>query len=193
MATATFQEPGELAAEKKKLEKMWLLFLISGVVLLVLGLSAIGSSFIATLTTVVVFGFLLLGGSIFQIISAFWARHWRGFIAHFLVGILYLISGVFMVDNPVEAALGLTLLIAICLTAGGITRIVLPLLEHFEGWGWVLLNGVISLILGLGIWRQWPISGLWVIGLFLGIEMVFSGLSWIMLGLSVRSVQKQVS
>jgi uncharacterized membrane protein HdeD (DUF308 family) len=72
-------------------------------------------------------------------------------------------------------------------------RIVLSLLERFEGWGWVLLNGVISLILGVGIWRQWPVSGFWVIGLFLGIEMVLSGWSWIMLGLAARSIQKQAA
>ena len=61
-----------------------------------------------------------------------------------------------------------------------------------SGWGWVVLNGVISVILGAAIWRQWPLSGLWVIGLFVGIEMLFSGLSWVMLGLAVRSAPKAV-
>lgn len=191
---ASYQPVAELGpVEKAKLHEVWLLFLISGIVLLVLGIGAIGWSLLATLTGVMVFGILLLFGSLFQIVSAFWARRWRGFVAHFLVGVLYLIAGVFMVDHPLQAAVGLTLLIAICLTTGGIMRIVLSLLERFEGWGWVLLNGVISLILGVGIWRQWPVSGFWVIGLFLGIEMVLSGWSWIMLGLAARSIQKQAA
>jgi len=67
---------------------------------------------------------------------------------------------------------------------------VMSLVDRFEGWGWSLLSGIISLLLGLAIWRQWPLSGLWVIGLFVGIEMLFSGLSWLMLGLAVRSPAK---
>jgi uncharacterized membrane protein HdeD (DUF308 family) len=59
--------------------------------------------------------------------------------------------------------------------------------ERFDGWQWMLLNGVIALLLGVSIWRQWPFSGLWVIGLFVGIEMLLSGFSWLMLGLAVHS------
>jgi len=194
MTSAAYQPVAGLGpVERAKLHEVWLLFFISVIALLVLGVSAIGSSLIATFATVMVFGVLLLIGSIFQVVSAFWARGWRGFVAHFLVGVLYLMAGVFMVDHPLRAAEGLTLLIAICLTAGGIMRIALSLLNRFEGWGWVLFSGLISFVLGVSIWRQWPVSGLWVIGLFLGIEMVMSGWSWIMLGLAVRSVEKQTS
>jgi uncharacterized membrane protein HdeD (DUF308 family) len=84
----------------------------------------------------------------------------------------------------------LTLLVAIGLLAGGILRIILSVVERFDGWGWMLLNGVVSLLLGLAIWRQWPLSGLWVVGLFVGIEMLCSGLSWVMLGLALRSTPK---
>jgi uncharacterized membrane protein HdeD (DUF308 family) len=158
-----------------------------GVALMVLGVAAIGSSFVATFATVLVFGILMLLGAIFQIVTALWGRTWRGFVLHLLAGALYLIAGLFMIQNPLEAALSLTFLIATCLLVGGILRVGLSAVERFEGWGWVVLNGVISVVLGVGIWRQWPLSGLWVIGLFVGIEMIFSGLSWVMLGLAVRS------
>jgi uncharacterized membrane protein HdeD (DUF308 family) len=82
--------------------------------------------------------------------------------------------------------------VAACLLVGGILRIVVSLVERFEGWGWSLLNGVVSLLLGAVIWRQWPLSSLWFIGLFVGIEMLFSGLSWVMLALAVRSARKAV-
>jgi uncharacterized membrane protein HdeD (DUF308 family) len=182
------QRPG--ASELEGLRRNWLCLVAMGIALIILGFAAIGSSFIATLATTLVFGILLLLGSISQVANAFWGRGWRGFFLHLLAGVLYLISGLFIIEKPVEAAVGLTLLVGACLLIGGILRIILSLAERFEGWGWVFLNGVISLLLGTAIWRQWPLSGFWVIGLFVGIEMLFSGLSWVMLGLGVRSMPK---
>jgi uncharacterized membrane protein HdeD (DUF308 family) len=164
--------------------------IIMGIALIVLGFAAIGSSFMATLATILVFGVMLLVGSVFQFVTAFWARRWRGFFLHMIAGVLYLIAGLFMVQDPLQAALGLTILVAVCLLVGGIMRIVMSVFERFEGWGWVFLNGLISTLLGAAIWRQWPLSGLWVIGLFVGIEMLFSGMSWLMLGLALRSVPR---
>lgn len=172
------------------LREIWAFLLAMGVALMIVGALAIGSSVIATFATVLVFGILMLLGAIFQVVTALWGRSWRGFFLHLLGGVLYLIAGLFMIENPLEAAQSLTFLIAACLLVGGIFRIGLALAERFEGWGWVLLNGVISVILGVGIWRQWPLDGVWVIGLFVGIEMLFSGLSWVMLGLAVRSGRK---
>jgi uncharacterized membrane protein HdeD (DUF308 family) len=161
-----------------------------GFALIILGAIAIGSSFSATYATVLVFGMLLLLGAIFQVFTAFWGRRWRGFFLHLLAGVLYFIAGVFMIENPVAAAVGLTLVVAACLLVGGILRIILSVAERFDGWGWMLLNGLVSLLLGISIWRQWPLSGQWVIGLFVGIEILLSGLSWLMLGLAVRSTPR---
>src|SRR5262245_57370536 len=161
-----------------------------GIALMILGTVAIGSSLIATLATVLVFGILLLLGGLFQVVTAFWGRSWRGFFLQLLAGVLYLIVGVFMIDNPVETAVGVTLLVAAGLLVGGILRTVLSLVERFDGWGWALLNGVVSMALGAAIWRQWPLPGLRFIGLFVGIEMLFSGVSWMMLGLGLRSTPK---
>jgi uncharacterized membrane protein HdeD (DUF308 family) len=169
------------------------LLLGMGLALILLGAVAIGSSIIAVYATVVVFGVLLLVGAIFQFFTAFWGRRWRGSILHLLAGVLYCIAGVFMIENPVAAAVGLTLLVAACLLVGGIFRIVLSVAERFDGWHWMLLNGVIAVLLGVSIWRQWPLSGLWVIGLFVGIEMLLSGFSWVMFGLAVDSKPKGLS
>jgi uncharacterized membrane protein HdeD (DUF308 family) len=174
-----------------KLREIWAFLVGMGVALMILGIFAIGSSFIATMATVLVFGILLLLGALFQVITALWGRSWRGFFLHLLGGVLYLIVGIFMVDHPAEAALGVTLLVALGLFAGGILRIVMSVIERFEGWEWMLLSGVVSFLLGAAIWRQWPLSGLWVIGLFVGIEMLSSGLSWVMLGLAVRSTPRE--
>jgi len=172
------------------LREIWAFLVGMGVGLMMLGAAAIGSAFIATLATVLVFGILMLLGALFQVVTALWGRTWRGFFLHLLGGVVYLIVGVFIIDRPVEAAMGATILVAIGLLAGGILRIVMSLVDRFDGWGWMLVSGVVSVLLGTAIWRQWPLSGLWVIGLFVGIEMLTSGFSWLMLGLAVRSTPK---
>ncbi|MEM1067329.1 MAG: hypothetical protein AAGI63_00430, partial [Planctomycetota bacterium] len=75
---------------------------------------------------------------------------------------------------------------AIFLLIGGLSRIVLSIMMRFPNGGLLLLHGVISLVLGISIWQNWPLSGLWVIGLFVGIEMLFTGLTLLMMGLSVK-------
>jgi uncharacterized membrane protein HdeD (DUF308 family) len=178
--------------ELETLRESRVLLVGMGIALILLGAVAITSSFITTYATVLVFGMLLLLGAIFQVFTAFWGRRWRGFFLHLLAGVLYFIAGLFMIENPVAAAVGLTLLVASCLLVGGILRIVLSVAERFDGWRWLLLNGIVSLLLGVSIWRQWPLSGQWVIGLFVGIEMLFSGLSWLMLGLALCSTHRAV-
>jgi uncharacterized membrane protein HdeD (DUF308 family) len=178
--------------ELESLRESRVLLIGMGIVLILLGAVAIGSSFIATYATVLVFGMLLLLGAIFQVFTAFWGRRWRGFFLHLLAGVLYFIAGLFMIENPVAAAVGLTLLVAACLLVGGILRIIFSVAERFDGWRWMLLNGLVSLLLGFSIWSQWPLSGQWVIGLFVGIEILFSGLSWLMLGLAVSPTHRAV-
>jgi uncharacterized membrane protein HdeD (DUF308 family) len=189
---STPRPSGLRAPAPESLREIWLFLVGMGLALMVLGTVAIGSSFVATFATMLVFGMLLLLGAILQIVTALFGRSWRGFFLHLLTGVLYLVAGVFMIENPVEAAVGLTLLVAACLLVGGMLRIVVSLVERFDGWGWALLNGVVSLLLGAAIWRHWPLSGFWVIGLFVGIEMLFSGMSWVMLGLTVRSAPEAV-
>jgi uncharacterized membrane protein HdeD (DUF308 family) len=103
-----------------------------------------------------------------------------------LTGILYVVVGFMIVANPGAAAITLTLLIALFLIFTGIFRIVVALMTRFPHWGWLALHGLVNLLLGIAIWRQWPLSGLWVIGLFVGIDMVFNGWSLVMLGLTAR-------
>jgi uncharacterized membrane protein HdeD (DUF308 family) len=180
-------------SDLESLREIWMFLVVMGCALVLIGGAAISSSFIAGLATVVVFGLLLLASALVQVVTAFWGRRWRGFFLHLLAGGLYFIAGMFLVQNPVEAAVGLTFLVAICMLVGGVFRITVSLLERFDGWGWVLLNGVVSLVLGAAIWSQWPLSGLWVIGLFVGIEILFSGVSWITLGLSVRAAPRPIT
>jgi uncharacterized membrane protein HdeD (DUF308 family) len=178
--------PQLMTSRLESLREIRVFLLAMGVALILLGGAAVGLSFSATLATVQVFGILLLVGAIFQVVTALWGRCWRGSFLHLLAGVLYLIAGVFTIEDPLEVVMGLTLLVTASLLVCGVLRIIQSAIERFDGWGWEFLNGTVSLLLGMAIWRQWPLSGLWVIGLFVGIEMLFSGLSWVMLGLAVR-------
>ncbi len=172
----------ELAA----MQQHWIWFLALGIGMVVLGVVAMGCTPFVTALTVTFFGFLMLVAGIAQIVSAFWAGKWSGFMVQLLVGILYVVVGFILAHKPLEGATSLTLLIAAFLMIGGLVRIVISMMERFTGWGWSLLNGAITLLLGLLIYREWPLSGLFAIGMFVGIEMIFNGWYWVMLALGLK-------
>jgi uncharacterized membrane protein HdeD (DUF308 family) len=177
------------AQELEVLRKHWCWFLALGIAMVVLGTIAIGSACIATVTVTMtwLFGFMLLAGGIAEIVSSFSAGRWSGTLVHLLIGVLYVVAGLMIIEQPAERAIQITLIIAFFLIVSGMIRIVSALSERFAGWGWVLLNGGVTLLLGLLIFKQWPLSGLWVIGLFVGIDLIFNGWAWIMLSLGSRS------
>jgi uncharacterized membrane protein HdeD (DUF308 family) len=113
-------------------------------------------------------------------------KTWSGFFIDLLIGILYAVVGFMIVANPAASAVGLTLLIAMFLFVSGIFRIVAGLATRYPNWGWLVLHGAISLVLGALIWLQWPTSGLWIIGLVIGIELLVNGIALIMLGIAAK-------
>jgi len=193
MSTSTSAaEVTHLADELRTLHSSWIWFLVLGIAMVVLGTFAISWACIATITVAAtwLFGFLLIASGIAEIVNSFYAGRWSGTLVHMLIGVLYAVVGLMIVDQPETAAEQLTLIIAIFLILSGVFRIVFALSEHFTGWGWVLLNGAVTLFLGILIYKQWPASGLWVIGLFIGIDLIFNGWAWIMLALGLRTTPK---
>ena len=176
-----------------ELRRHWGWYLALGIVLIVLGTIAIGSTFVMTIASVFFFGWLLIIGGVMAVIHAFWHKRWSGFFLDLLTGILYVVAGWMMVTNTKESALLLTLIIAMFLVFEGVFRIVAALAARYPHWGWVMFNGIISLVLGVMIWRQWPYSGLWVIGLFVGIEMLLNGWSLVMLSLTGRRLPAEAT
>ena len=177
----------------EELRRSWGWFLGLGIVLIILGVIAIGSAFFMTIASVWLFGWLLIIGGVMEVVHAFWHKRWAGFFLDLLTGVLYVVAGWMMVNNPQESALLLTLLIAMFLVFEGVFRIVAALAVRYPHWGAVLLNGVISLVLGMLIWRRWPVSGLWVIGLFVGIEMLLNGWSLVRLSMTGRNLPEEAS
>jgi uncharacterized membrane protein HdeD (DUF308 family) len=177
-----------IAAERQALQKYRPWFMALGIAIVVLGAIAISWACLATITVTAtwLFGFLLLGGGIAEIINSFWVGRWSGTLVHLLIGVLYAMVGILIIDQPETATVQLTLLIAIFLMVSGILRVIFAISERFAGFGWVLLNGAVTFLLGLLIYKQWPGSSLWVIGLFIGIELIFNGWAWIMLAIGLR-------
>ena len=168
----------------------WFWFVLLGIALIVLGFVALGSVAIASLATALTIGVLILLGGIAESVGAFWCRGWSGFFLHLLSGVLSIVIGVFFLRAPIGALLALALLAACFLMVEGVFMIVTALSYRFGAWGWALVGGIIDVILGVMIWQQWPASALWVIGLFLGINLVFRGAHWIALGLGLRALPR---
>src|SRR6516165_4032049 len=177
--------------ELHALRNQWWCFLLLGIAMVVLGTFCIIDPLVPTLASVIVLGFVLIAAGITQIISSFWAGKWSGMLIHILIGVLYIVVGYMIVDAPVINMVLITKFIAIFLIVSGAFRIVSALVVRFPDWGWVLLNGGVTLLLGIIINRQLPEAALWVIGLFVGIELVFNGWAWVMLALDLRAVAKK--
>ena len=170
----------------EELKRKWGWILGLGVVLAIAGTVAIGSSIVMTLFSITLLGFLMISGGILQSVHAFACKEWSGFFIDLLTGLLYIAVGFMAVANPGVTAVALTLLIALFLIFGGLFRISVSLFVKYPNWSVLLLHGVVNLLLGMAIWKQWPLSGLWVIGLFVGIDMIMNGFFLIMLGLAVK-------
>lgn len=172
--------------EIESVKKNWGWFLLLGILLIMLGAAIMSSAFYATVFSVMLFGAFLFIAGIVQIVQGIMARKWRGLFLSLLLGVLYLVTGALCLAEPAAAALGLTLWIAAFCVIAGLFRIIASLTYRFDHWGWVLFNGIVTLILGILIYSQWPVSGLWVIGLFIGIDLILAGWSWVMLSLTAR-------
>jgi len=166
----------------------WGWFLAFGIVLLLLGIAAIVRSVAATVASMVFFGWLLVVVSLIEFVEAFMVGNWAGFFLHLLVAILFGVTGVLMLAKPVMSAEAITLLMSVFFLLVGLYQLVASIWTHLPGWGWHALNGAVASILGVLLLVQWPVSGLWAIGLFVGIDLIFYSWAWIALALDLRKM-----
>jgi uncharacterized membrane protein HdeD (DUF308 family) len=178
-----------LRHELEVIQGNWGWILALGIILIIVGTIAITMPLVASLASAVAFGALLLLAGVTQLVGAFWTRDWSGFFLNLLMGVLYLVLGVLFVRDPGDALLAMTLLLACILMVGGLFRIIGSLMYKFPHWGWTVGGGIINLLLGIMIWQQWPAAALWVIGLFVGIDLMFTGWTWVALALALKTVR----
>jgi uncharacterized membrane protein HdeD (DUF308 family) len=147
----------------------------------------LGDVVAVTLVSVIFIGAMLLAGGIFQIIHAFMTKQWSGFLLNLLVGLLYVIGGFLIMQEPVHGSIIITLLLLAAILVGGITRITIALRHRqLTGWWLMLLGGIISVILAVMLYASLPWSGLWVLGTLIAIELLIHGFTWLQVGMSLR-------
>lgn len=178
----------ELRANLHAARANWGWLLVFGIVLVIVGFMAVSMSFVATMATMTMLGVLALIAAVAEFVNVFESRGWEGVVLHLLSGALYLVVGFLVLAHPVKAAAAFTLMIAGVFLVSGVFRVVIAASMRFHNWGWEAAGGVLNIVLGMMIWQEWPESSLWVIGLFVGIDLVFSGATWISLALGLKSL-----
>ncbi len=162
--------------------------------MLLAGILAIVIPPAAGIAVVLVVAWLLIFSGAAHVVFAWYTRTTGGFVWELLLGVLYLLVGVYALAHPVAGLASLTLVLAIYLFAEGVLEFVLSFrLRPMPGSNWLLLDGIVTLVLAILIWRTWPSSTEWVIGTLVGISMIFSGASRLMLSTAARRVLTSVS
>jgi uncharacterized membrane protein HdeD (DUF308 family) len=163
--------------------------IVLSVLLLAAGVIAIASPMIAGVAITVVVGWLLIFSGVLHLAYAWGAGRPGAVVWQILIGLVYGFIGFYVLANPVAGLASLTFAIAIYLFAEGVLEFILSFqLRPAPGSGWLLADGVITLVLAVMIWSTWPSSAAWVVGTLVGISMLFSGITRLMLSLSVRRV-----
>lgn len=153
-----------------------------------LGVAAVGRSVTATIASMLFFGWLLVLAAGIEVAQAVMVGHWAGFFHHLLAAILFGVTGLLLVTRPLISAEVATVVMAMFFLIGGLFQLIGSLAVALPGWGWQAADGLITFVLGALVLAQWPASGLWVIGLFIGIDLIFYGCAWIALALGLRTM-----
>jgi uncharacterized membrane protein HdeD (DUF308 family) len=171
------------------LRAKWGWIVALGIVYVVAGFIALGSIVTATVASVFIVGIMMIICGAAELINAFQIKSWGKFLIWALLGVLYIVAGFVTFENPLFAAVLLTLLLGASLVASGIVRLFLAFnMKRETPWIWVALSAVITLLLGVLILARWPINSVYILGLFLGIDLIMAGAGWIGLGLGLHRV-----
>ncbi|WP_117190645.1 HdeD family acid-resistance protein [Rhizobium terrae] len=170
------------------LRNKWGWFLALGILLLVFGFVALANLFVATVASVFYIGMMMLVGGIAYLVHAFQVRGWDHILYWALSGLLYTVAGLLAFWNPALTAAILTFFMAVALLVAGLFRIWIGFrMRPMRGSGWVVAGGVITALAGLIIAIGWPVNSLWILGLFLGIDLMMQGWALIALALAARA------
>jgi len=164
-----------------------------GILSIIFGFIGLYMSTIMTMTTILILGiFMLLVGVVF-LVEAFSSPEWQGKLLNLGLSILYIGAGAITITNPIATAVWFTLFLAVFLGMIGVLRIIMAfqIKSRTRAWVWVAFGGVLNILLGVLVYMGWPESGLWVIGMFISIELIIHGFNAIVLSRIVKEAQKE--
>lgn len=151
--------------------------IVVGVLLVILGLISIARPLYATIASTLVFGWMFLIAGIIQVVYAFGSRGAGQAFWKSLLGVLYVLAGIVVLSNVFSGVLALTLVLGITIFFQGVMQVILAFgIRPARNWGWVLASGILGIILGIFIWSEWPFNAPWLIGLWVGISLLFNGI-----------------
>jgi uncharacterized membrane protein HdeD (DUF308 family) len=166
---------------------MWGGSFVAGLLIFLLGVFCLIAAGITGLVSIILIGVLLLVAGVLEIVSALRERkQGRQALSHFLVGILSIVVGVLFLVRPAVGLAAVSLLLAAYFFADGLFRSITSLLDRYEGWGWDFLSGAVSVILGIIVFSNWPISALWVVGVLVAVQLMMRGALVMSVSLGLR-------
>lgn len=169
-----------------EMDQKWGWYFALGAFLTVLGVIACGMAITATLVTIAALGWIMLAAGAALILLSFLTGKWSGFLLALAAGVLVAITGIAMLNSPVSAAAAITLMVGTILMAAGIYRSAASIVMQFPNWAWSLISGIASFVLGAMLLNRWQTASLYFLGLYVGLDLIFHGISWIMFSLKVH-------
>lgn len=166
----------------------WGWFLALGIILIIAGAICIVADVAATFATVLLFGWLLLFSGIVALVHAFRVGTWSGFFMSLLSALLRGFTGYLLIRYPVSGAVALTLILATFFIVGGAFRAIGPAMMNFPRWGWSTFSGIVSIVLGIVLLAQLPLSSIWFIGFAIGLDLILDGGSVVAFATAIRSL-----
>ncbi len=183
----TFQDADALLVARSGLERKWGWVVALGIFFLLAGFIALTDEFAATIVSIFVTGVSLIVAGIVEVITGIQIRPWSRALVWVLVGVGLVVAGTVILRDPLLAAAGFTLALGLCLLVSGVFRLILAFqIRDAALWPMIALAGLLSVVVGILILSRWPASSLFIIGLLLGVNLIFSGATWLSLGLTLR-------
>jgi uncharacterized membrane protein HdeD (DUF308 family) len=167
------------------------LAVIVGILMVICGFMALGTPFVAGMSVTIFVGAMLAVSGIGQCVLAFRAGAFGKGLLIFVMGALTAVAGFYLISQPVAGLAAIALFLAVYFIASGAVELISAFqIRPADGWGWMLFSAIVTLLLGIMIWRQFPLSGAWAVGVLFGVKLIMSGWTLIFLGRSVRGAAK---
>jgi uncharacterized membrane protein HdeD (DUF308 family) len=190
MSNTEFAQQHPLIAGLEEIRNSWAWFLVLGILLMLIGAVCIVGDVTATFATVLIFGWLLLFSGIVALVQAFRAMNWGGFFLFLLSALLRGFTGYLLIRYPLSGAASLTLILASFFVVGGTFRAIGAGVMKFPRWGWSVFSGLVSLVLGIMLIAQMPVSSVWFIGFAIGVDLIVDGASLIGFATAINTLPK---
>jgi uncharacterized membrane protein HdeD (DUF308 family) len=169
------------------IRKNWGWFLVLGIVFLIGGVFAIAMPLVASLAVTIIVGISLAFVGVVQIVQAWSIRSWGGFIWQLVMGLIALVGGIVIWLFPLQGTLALTIVAAAIFLAKGVTQLILGFqMRPHSGWGWMVVSGILSAVVGVLIWIYFPASTVFTLGTLAGISLIFTGWTYIMISMAAK-------